>query len=110
LAEELELSDEQLTQIEAIVDAARPTIDEYLEQLQSARDAYRAANTDPTVFDEGAFRSHAAEHQALQLELMVLVQKTKANVLQVLTSEQLERYESMRQESGQHFRRHSKRR
>jgi Spy/CpxP family protein refolding chaperone len=108
LAEELELTDEQLTHIEAIVDDARPAIEGYVEQLREARESYLQANDDPTVFDEGAFRSHAEAQQELQTELMVLVQKTKATVFQQLTAAQLEELESLRDDSGRRPRRHSK--
>jgi Spy/CpxP family protein refolding chaperone len=109
LAEELELSDEQTTQIEAIVDAARPAIDEYLERLESAREAYRATHDDPTDFDEYAFRTHAESQHEIQIELMVLVQKTKAQVLQVLTPEQIDQLEAMRGGFGKRIHRHPKR-
>ncbi len=105
LAEELDLTDEQLARIDAIVDDARPTIEGYADQLRSARESFREANDDPTVFDEGAFRSHAEAQQELQIELMVVVQRTRAAVLQVLTAEQLQELDAMRDDGGRRFHR-----
>ncbi|MBD3872618.1 MAG: Spy/CpxP family protein refolding chaperone [Acidobacteria bacterium] len=100
LAERLELSDEQVAQIQAILDKARPEIEKYAELRRKRREAYRAANNDPTVFDEVAFRSHAAYQDADQVELMVVVGTAKAEIFQVLTPEQLEHFEEMRADSG----------
>lgn len=100
MAEELGLSDEQLDTIQAIVDAARPEIEAYAEQLRESRDAYRAANDDPTVFIEGAFRAHAAAQNEIQTNLMVVVGKTKAEVFKVFTPEQIEQLQEMRGNFG----------
>ena len=100
LAERLELSDEQVAQIQAILEEARPDIEKYVELLKERREAYRAANDDPTVFDEVAFRAHAADQQADQVELMVLAGTATADIFQVLTPEQREQLEEMRSGSG----------
>jgi Spy/CpxP family protein refolding chaperone len=96
MAEELDLSEEQLNKIQAIVDTARPGIEIFAEQLRDERQAYRAANDDPTVFDEGAFRAHASKQNEIQTNLMVLVGQTKAQVFKVLTPEQIEQIVEMR--------------
>jgi Spy/CpxP family protein refolding chaperone len=100
MAEELGLSDEQLAKIEAIVDSARPEIETYVEQLREGQEAYRAANDDPTVFNEGAFRAHAAAQNEIQTNLRVVVGKTKAEVFKVLTPEQIEQIVDMRSNFG----------
>ncbi len=100
LAEELGLSDEQLNEIHTIVDAARPEIEGYVEQLRANREAYLAANDDPTVFDEAAFKTHADAQHEIQVDLMVLVGQTKAKVFQVLTPEQRDQLEEMRGSFG----------
>jgi Spy/CpxP family protein refolding chaperone len=111
MADELGLSDEQLEQIEAIIDAARPEIDGYVEQLRAGRDAFRAANDDPTVFDEAAFRSHADAQHAIQTDLMVAVGRARAKAFQVLNAEQRAQLEEMRGDCGKRFsRRGGKRR
>ena len=100
LAERLELSDEQLAQIQAILDEARPDIEKYVGLLRDGREAYRAANDDPTIFEEVTFRAHAADQQIYQVELMVVAGKAKADVFQVLTPEQREQLEDMRGSFG----------
>jgi Spy/CpxP family protein refolding chaperone len=110
LAEHLELSDEQLAEIQAILDEAQPQIEIYAEQLQASRQAYREANTNPAIFDEGAFRTHAAEQSQIQIELMVLTQNTRAKAFAVLTPEQLSELEEMRGNFGNRFKRGSGRR
>lgn len=108
MAERLDLTDEQLARIEAIVDDATPALESMAERLREGREAWREANDDPTVFDEGAFRSHAEAQQALRIELMVVVQKTKAAIFAELTPQQLEELEELREDAGQRPRRHSK--
>lgn len=111
LAEELGLSDEQLTEIQAIADAARPEIEEFAQQLNEGREAYRASNDDPTFFDAEAFRAHAQTQHAIQTELGVVAGQAKADALKVLTPEQLVQLEEMRGNFGRKsFRRSSGRR
>lgn len=106
LAEELGLSDEQLTEIQAIVDEARPKIEEYAQAFRNGREVYRAANGDPTFFDEESFRAHAAAQHQIQTELGVVAGQAKADALKVLTPEQLAQLEEMRGKFGQkNFRR-----
>ena len=107
LAERLELSDQQMEAIQAIVDEARPQLENYAEQLRAGREAWREGNDDPTVFNEGAFRSHMDQQHRIKTELMVKVQQTKAQALAVLTPEQLEQFEEMHDQLGQRFKRGS---
>ena len=100
LAERLELSDEQVAQIQAILDEARPDIEKYVGLLRERREAHRAANNDPTVFEDVAFRLHIADQHADQVELMVVAGTAKADVFQVLTPEQREQLEEMRGDFG----------
>ena len=105
LAEELGLNEEQLSEIQAVVDEARPKIEAYAQQLREGREAYRAANQDPTVFNEGAFRAHAAAQHSIQTELGVVAGQAKADALKILTPEQLEQLEEMRGNFGRKIRR-----
>jgi Spy/CpxP family protein refolding chaperone len=101
LAEDLGLSDEQLEEIQAILDAARPEIEDLIEQLREGREAYRASIDDPTVFDEPAFRTHAEAQHKIQTELGVVAGKARADALKVLTPEQLAQLEEMRGSFGE---------
>jgi Spy/CpxP family protein refolding chaperone len=100
LAEELGLSDEQLSQIQTVVDTARPKIEEYTGQLREGREVYRAANEDPTYFNADTFRAHAQAQHSIQTELGVVVGQAKADAFKVLTPEQLEQLEEMRGNFG----------
>jgi Spy/CpxP family protein refolding chaperone len=103
LAERLELNDEQVAAIEAILDESRPEIEGYAAELRAGREAYREAHSDPTVFDESSFRAHAAEQSRVQTELMVAAQRTKARVLALLSPEQLAELGEMRGAAGARF-------
>jgi len=106
VAEELGLSDEQLSEIQTIVDEARPKIEGYAQQLQDGRETYRAAIENPTFFDEDAFRAHARAQHEIQTELGVVAGQAKADALEVLTPDQLEQLEELRGNfGGKSFRR-----
>jgi Spy/CpxP family protein refolding chaperone len=100
VAEELGLSDEQLSEIQTIVDQARPKIESYAEQLRDGRETYRSAIEDPTYFDEESFRDHATAQHEIQTELGVVAGQAKADALKVLTPEQLAQLEEMRGNFG----------
>jgi Spy/CpxP family protein refolding chaperone len=103
LAERLELSDEQVAAIEAILADSQPEIEGYAAELRAGREAYREAHPDPTAFDESSFRAHAAEQARVQTELMVAAQRTKARVLAQLSPEQLTELGEMRGAAGKRF-------
>jgi len=100
LAEELGLSDEQLSEIQTIVDEARPKIEEYAQQLREGREAYREEIEDPTYFNPEAFRAHAEIQHGIQTNLGLVAGQAKADALKVLTPEQLEQLEEMRGNFG----------
>ena len=99
LTERLELSDEQLAQIEVILDEEGPVIEGYVEDLRSGREAWRESN-DPAVFNEGAVRAFAELQGPIHVELMVAADRAKARVFQVLTPEQRGQLEDMRGNFG----------
>jgi Spy/CpxP family protein refolding chaperone len=107
LAEELGLSDEQLSEIQTIVDTARPKIEDSAQKLREGRETYREAIEDPTYFNEEAFRAHAEAQHSIQTELGVVVGQAKADVFSVLTPEQREQLEEMRGSFGKRSFRHS---
>jgi len=93
----LDLSDAQRTQIDAIVTEAKPGIEALREQLRSGREAFRAAHP-PTTFDEAAIRAHATEQGKIRTELAVSTAGVRAQVLGVLTADQLARLKAIREE------------
>ncbi|MCK5377491.1 MAG: Spy/CpxP family protein refolding chaperone [Acidobacteria bacterium] len=99
LAERLELSDEQVAEIQAILDEEGPVIQGFVEDLRSGHEAWRET-TDPSVFDEVAVRNFAESQGSIHVELIVVADRAKARVLQVLTEEQLAQLEEMRANFG----------
>ncbi len=95
LAEELGLTEEQLEEIGAIVDEARPEIERLGDELKALHQT-RRENHDPAVFNEGEVRSFAADLAKIQVELMVVGEEARAKALQVLTEEQRQQLEEMR--------------
>lgn len=104
LSDTLGLTDQQKTDIKAVMDAAQPEFQVLQEKLETARDQWRE-NSDPANFDEDAARAFAQSQAALHADLMVLSMKTRAEVLSKLTPEQQEQLRQLREEgrpSGRH--------
>ncbi len=99
LGETLGLSEQQKTDIQAVVDAARPQFDALREQMESGRDQWRE-NFDPTSFDEAEAREFAQSQAAIHADLMVLGMKTRAQIFSILTPEQQEQLRQFREEGG----------
>jgi Spy/CpxP family protein refolding chaperone len=96
-ANDLDVTDEQIDQIESILENARPRFEALGEQLRTQRDAWQESN-DPAVFDEAATRQFAENQAALHANLMVHQMQTRAAVLSVLTPEQRETLQQIRSE------------
>jgi Spy/CpxP family protein refolding chaperone len=101
LAEELELTDAQQVQIQAILDEETPAIESMREQLRNAHHAFRESHP-PDEFDEAAVRAFAESQSQTHVELMVAGARTMSRVHNVLTPEQREQLQQMR---GRHHRR-----
>lgn len=95
MANDLDVTDEQIGQIESILENARPQFQALGEQLHTQREAWREAN-DPAVFEEAAARQFVEVQSALHTDLMLLGMQTRAEVLSVLTPEQREALEQIR--------------
>jgi len=97
MAGDLDVTDEQIEQIESILENARPQFEALGEQLRTQREAWQEEN-DPAVFDEVAARQFIEAQSALHTDLMLLGMQTRAEVLSVLTAEQREALEQIRAE------------
>ena len=95
MANDLGITDEQIEQIEAILDTAKPQFEALAEQLRTQGEAWREAN-DPAVFDEAAARQFADSQSILRADMMVQHMRTRAEVLSVLTLEQREALEQIK--------------
>ncbi len=91
----LDVTDEQIEQIEGILENARPQFEALGEQLRTQGEAWREAN-DPAVFDEAAARQFAESQAALRADMMTQHMQTRAAVLSILTPEQRENLEQIR--------------
>ncbi len=110
LENHLDLSDEQIAQIQTILDSELPAITSLADELAAAREAY-AASHDPADFNEAEFRAHVESQVPMAVDLRVAVARTRAAVLQVLTTEQQEELLDMRSQTrGGAFKRGSGRR
>lgn len=89
LADELDLSKEQRTEIDRILDEARPRAREYVYALGDGRDELRALGEE-TEFDEPRVRALAEEHAQAMVELIVMGARVSAEINAVLTPEQRE--------------------
>ena len=102
LAERLELSDEQVAQIQAILDEEGPVIQGHVEELRSGREEWRETN-DPAVFEENSVRTFAESQGLIHVKLMVAADRAKARVFQVLSPEQQQQLEEMRNNRDKRF-------
>ena len=106
---QLNLTDEQKTQIQGIFKAQRESSQALREQLRSKHQALRAASTAAT-YDEAAVRAAAQDLARVQAELTVARAKAHNEVLQVLTPEQRTKLNELRQQrQGRFNRRHERR-
>jgi protein CpxP len=99
LAEELDLTDAQQGQIQAILDEETPAIESMREQLRNAHQAFRESHP-PGEFDEAAVRAFAESQSPTHVELMVAEARTKSRVHNVLTPEQRAQLQQMRDRRG----------
>ena len=95
LADELDLSKAQRTEIDRIIDAARPSAREYVYALGDGRDALQALSVE-VEFDEPRVRALAEEHARSLVELMVIGLRVSADINAVLTPAQRERLAEIR--------------
>lgn len=99
MSRELNLTDEQKTQVKAIMDATETSaqgthakLDEVHKQLEAA--------TANGQFDEGQVRTLANQLGQLQADMMVEHLRAKSKVFAVLTPEQRTKAEAMHQRMG----------
>ena len=95
MAEFLGLTEEQVTQIEAIIDEELTVIEPLRTQLHDAVQAYRDSH-DPGQFDEFEFRSFLEEVAPLKIDIEVANARAMSRVFDVLTPEQREQMQQFR--------------
>ncbi len=98
----LDLSQQQRDAIRAILEAEQPKILELRQQLWDNRDRFRAENP-PTQFNEAAVRAHAEAQAKIRTELAVVMARTRAQALAVLTPEQQAKLGELRSRRAQRW-------
>jgi protein CpxP len=101
MAEKLNLTDAQKTQIKGIMDQERPTIQPLVAQLKENRAAMKTATANGQ-FDEAQVRQIASQQAQTLTNLMVEKARVKAKIYSVLTPEQRAKADQMRQHSEGH--------
>jgi Spy/CpxP family protein refolding chaperone len=86
-AEELDIDDEQLEQIFAVVDAARPDMRDLKMQMHDNKKALREA-ADPEQYNADSVAALAATQGELTTQMIVLGSRLRADVASILTAEQ----------------------
>jgi|AMFO01.1.fsa_nt_gi P pilus assembly/Cpx signaling pathway, periplasmic inhibitor/zinc-resistance associated protein len=92
----LDLSQQQQDQVRAIIQAARPEILRHVQALREGRQQLRAMA--PGTFDEKTVRSLAAGQAAQLADLIVLREKVRSQIYDVLTPAQQKELASMQEQ------------
>jgi periplasmic protein CpxP/Spy len=87
IAEELGLSEEQKTQVKAIMEASKAKVQPIAEALKEGHQTAKTLGTDG-VFDEAKVTQLANNQAELTKQLIIEKEKTKAALFAILTSEQ----------------------
>ena len=95
MADFLDLTEVQQSQIQAILDEETPAIADLRDQLQAAHEAFRSTH-EPGQFDEASFRTFAESQSQLHVELMVAGARTMSRIHNVLTPEQQDTLQEVR--------------
>jgi periplasmic protein CpxP/Spy len=87
IMEELNLTDEQRTQIRSIIAGERTNMQPLVQQLKAARTELRTITANGT-FNEDQVRALANQQAGTMADLMVVRQRVKSKVMAVLTPDQ----------------------
>lgn len=92
---ELELTDDQKTQMKSIQDSHRDDIMAALGKSRAAHEGMQALIEADSI-DESAIRAKSAEVAAAEADMVILQAKIRRESMQVLTSEQLAKLKELR--------------
>ena len=100
MSKELGLSESQQTQIKNIMADGKTRTKPLVEQLRQNRQQAEYANSNPT-FNENQARLFATKQVGIMTDLMVEKQRTRSQILAVLTPEQRQKMQQLMQERRQ---------
>jgi len=89
LAEKLDLTDDQQTQIQAIIDAGKPELEALREQARTEGEAFKDSH-EIGDYDEVTFRAHFESQAQLHVEMQLIGAGMMSQAWAVLTTEQQE--------------------
>jgi Spy/CpxP family protein refolding chaperone len=89
MAKILKLAETQKSQIKALLDAERESVEPIREKMHQSREQLKSL-ADATVFDEAAVRAHAVAQSQIEVELIVSHTRTLSKVNALLTPDQRE--------------------
>ena len=92
-----QVTEDQQQQIKSVMDSHRDEFRALGERMKTARDGMRAVVEADTI-DENGIRAKAADVAAVEADLAVLGAKVRAEVLSLLTTEQIDRIKQFRAE------------
>ena len=95
----LNLSEEQQQKVHAIIEAAKPEMQSHVQALREGRQQLQAMA--PGSFDEAAVQAIAQKQAAQIAALIVLKQKVRSQIYNILTPAQQKQADEMRQERQQ---------
>jgi Spy/CpxP family protein refolding chaperone len=95
MAQRLDMTEEQKAQLRGVLDAARPEADRLADAMVANRQAMKAFRETET-FSEAEVRAIADQRGELVADMTVLYARVHAQIKEILTPEQLERFEKMR--------------
>ena len=95
IAKELNLTDEQKTQIKQIMEAEKSKVQPIFESLKENRQKMEALTADGN-FDEAKVKQLADEQGSLTSLLIVEKERVKSQIFQILTTEQREKAKALK--------------
>ncbi len=99
IARQLDMTAEQKTQVREVLDDARPEADRLADAMIANRAAMKAFRKNET-FSEAEIRAIADQQGSLVADMMVLHARVHSQIKDILSPEQLERFEKMRKRHG----------
>jgi Spy/CpxP family protein refolding chaperone len=102
LAQRLQITDEQRTQIQSIVQTEKSLLQPHMQALRETRQQLREATRDG-VYDENQVRELVAQQTQALGELLVARHRVEAQIYEILTPAQREELEQLRGRFDQHL-------
>jgi len=87
MLKQLDLTSDQQSQVKAIFEKEKPTLQSLMQQMRQNRDAMKALEAAGS-FDEAKTRALATQNSQTMIELQVEHARVKSEIMQILTADQ----------------------